>query len=180
MTTTAPEAQTQKHYPRSPKHQVPVVQEAIDRAIPKDSSGCVAAEAIKLFLPGMRRVAVDIQTISFTDPERGLRYHYLTPRKVADMIVDFDQGTLPESGWSFRLQNGQVTTAGTRGAKAKKERTPAQQAATERMRAKLAQQKLVARVGNGNVPEVVGGKAPPQVRGRFGKRREFGLRGYQR
>ena len=89
--------------PRGPKLYVPVTQEIIDSAVPRDSGYCMFAEAIKKCLPGITKVAVDLQTIRFSDPDKRKRYCYLTPRICQVALVNFDQGTKPEP-FIFRLR----------------------------------------------------------------------------
>jgi hypothetical protein len=173
-------------HPRAPRVPLVVTEEMIEDAIPRDSSHCVFAEAVKAAFPGALKVAVDLQTIRFTDPKRGLRYTYLTPRPVQIAIINFDQGVRPEP-FDIQLRNGQVTAAGANAGKWSKKTdkpaTPKQRAASEKaaarareQRSKLSKQTLVARE-RGSVPDKVGGKPPPMAPGR---RRAFGLRGLER
>ena len=82
--------------PKAPRFSLVVTDEMIEDAIPRDSSYCVFAEAVKAARPGAQKVAVDLQTIRFTDPKLGLRFTYLTPRPCQIAIINFDQGIRPE------------------------------------------------------------------------------------
>jgi hypothetical protein len=147
----------------SPKITVPVTEEIIASAIPRDSGHCMVADAVRAMRPDAIFVAVDIQTIRFT--EAGRRYVYLTPRTVIQALLDFDHGDKPEP-FTFRLRNAHVMQAGK-----KVPKTPAE---------------LKLNHSGGSAPPVrVGGQAPPTGplsnvgtnRGnRTGQRREFGLR----
>jgi len=108
-------------------------------------------------------VAVDIQTIRFTDLERGERYVYLTPRSGQEGIIGFDLGTHVEP-FEFRLRNAQVVKAGKRIDH------------VGRVRLRTAHGESSSRGGGSSVPVRVGGKAPP----RMAMRREFGIRGLSR
>lgn len=76
----------------APRPTVQVTRQIIEAAKRRDSSHCMIAEAIKLAVPNATSVAVDLQTIRWTDRERNLRYIYLTPRIGQINLVKFDQG----------------------------------------------------------------------------------------
>jgi hypothetical protein len=105
----------------------------IDRAVRRDSRSCFVAEAIKLAAPTMTNVAVDLQVIRLTDPEKRLRFHYLTPRVCQMALIDFDQGRVPKP-FGFTL-NKAIRITRSRGPN-RKDETPEQK--HER---KLAQRK---------------------------------------
>ena len=69
---------------------IKVTDEDIETAVPKDSGHCAIADAIARQIPGAQRVAVDLQTIRWSDDDN--RYTYLTPRKAQQFLVAFDQG----------------------------------------------------------------------------------------
>lgn len=69
---------------------VQILQDAIDRAIEKDSAHCIVAEALRQTLPNASHVAVDLQTVRWT--ENGWRHVALTPPHAQRIILDFDQG----------------------------------------------------------------------------------------
>lgn len=52
----------------TPRVMVDITKAIIDESIRNNSSHCMVAEAIRLAVPGARRVAVDIFTCRFTDP----------------------------------------------------------------------------------------------------------------
>lgn len=95
----------------SPRLRVELTSEGIEAAKQRDSSHCMIAEAVKAAFPGAAYVSVDLQTIRFSDPEKHLRYTYLTPRSAQIALVNFDQGREPEP-FAFRLSGGQVTRSG--------------------------------------------------------------------
>jgi hypothetical protein len=156
----------------APHIRIEVTPEIIAASTARDSSHCMIAEALRAAYPLARNVAVDLQTIRLTDPAKGLRYTYLTPRTGQIALVDFDQGRLPEP-FGMTLRGGQVTVAGYR-----RPRTPDQ---AEREKA-LRKARLVRPVNDGGertgVPEKMGGRTPP-LSG-FARRRAFGIRGLDR
>lgn len=87
---------TTKKKLNAPRLDIEVTAEDIDNAVRKSSSHCMVAEAIKRAMPHVRKVSVDLQWISFTDPSKGQRNHYLTPTPIALAIQDFDEGITPE------------------------------------------------------------------------------------
>src|SRR5688572_22178065 len=91
MANTADAPRAPSRTPRAPRVIVNVTQEMIDRSMVKDSSHCMIAETVRAAVPSAQYVAVDIQTIRFSDPKRRLRYTYLTPRIAQVPIVQFDQ-----------------------------------------------------------------------------------------
>ena len=76
----------------SPNFVIRVTQQIIDTAVPKDSNHCMVADAIKAALPEAASVTVDLQSVRFSDPSRGLRYVYLTPRIAQEALILFDEG----------------------------------------------------------------------------------------
>ena len=172
----------QKRRPRSPKISVNVTEEIIKESTLRDSSHCMIAEAVRAAYPDAQRVSVDLQTIRLSDPKKGLRYTYLTPRTGQVALIRFDQGELPEP-FTMQLRGGQVTTANPKknlGTDAQKKRFAETQAQREQRRAALDKARLVSTNGerDGTVIERVGGKTPPLST--FARRREFGLRGLNR
>jgi hypothetical protein len=73
------------------KYSIEVTKEDIDGATRSDSSHCVIADAIARSV-GHRRVHVDLQTITFSDPAKRQRLTYLTPEICQDHLLAFDQG----------------------------------------------------------------------------------------
>jgi hypothetical protein len=82
--------------PHSPHLTIEVGREEIEYSVRRDSSHCMIAETIKRKMPTARGVAVDLGTIRWTDPEKRLRYIYLTPRSAQIALIEFDRGILPE------------------------------------------------------------------------------------
>jgi hypothetical protein len=171
---------TEEHAPRV---NVIVSSEEIDFAIPRDSSHCMIAEAVRAAYPGAQYVTVDLQTIRFTDITKQRRYTYLTPRLAQLALIHFDQGVKPEP-FKFQLRTGQVTISGRQYERPSKKQTEKGRAASaaNAQKAKDSQQgnvklrqKLVAGTGGSNQsPEKIGGKTPPITS--FARRRTFGLR----
>lgn len=90
-----------------------ITQEIIDHAVRKDSTSCLIADALKATIPGSSRPLADLQTISVSIPERGLRYHWLTPRSGQKLLLDFDAGASIEPcvvglhlGWTTPIDKG--------------------------------------------------------------------------
>lgn len=137
-----------------------VDRETITAAARENSNACMVAETIKKAKPRLQYIAVDIQTVRATDPKKGERYIWLTPRSIQQKIIDFDKGKRVEP-FSFRLDDGQTIPSGRNPSWKKKTSTKAKlrKSATKRART--------------SVPVKVGGKAPPKA---IGSRRAFGLR----
>ena len=171
--------------PAAPAAEVTITPRMARAAEQKNSSHCAIAEAIKLLYPWATGIAVDLQTIRFSDPKKVLRYVYLTPRVAQQYIVDFDRGETT-AGLSFKLRRGHVMpmkrksaneAAGERTRYLEKKDTPEYKKASEniRLREKLRHSVLHDR-GRGphSLPDPFGGAPPPIAPGR---RREFGIRG---
>jgi hypothetical protein len=138
---------------------VNVTSELIEDAIQRDSGHCMIAEAIKHKLPEASAVSVDIQTIRYSLRGQRSRFFFLTPRKVQETIISFDQGDLIEP-FEFTLRQPH--------------RTPMNiSAPQEANKAGIATQ----RHGKKQPPLV---KETTSMRGwptvRIGRRRKFGLR----
>jgi hypothetical protein len=132
---------------------IEVPDEIVDRAIQRDSSHCVLADAIRAAIPGASRISVDLQTIRITLD--GQRFVWLTPRAAQEAIVDYDQGIRPTIK-RFRLKSPQVTSS----------KSP--ERAT-----------IIRGTGTGGSGEKrTGGRTPPKSG--YGTLREFGLRGLRR
>src|SRR5262245_57512785 len=86
----ATETKSRRHKRKtSPRGLVRVTDELIETALPKNSEHCMIADAVKIAFPGAKGVSVDLATIRFSDPEKGLRYIYLTPRIAQTALVEF-------------------------------------------------------------------------------------------
>src|SRR5262245_52377294 len=141
---------------RAPVVKIPVSKEAIETACRKNSSHCMIADAIKTAIPKAAFVSVDLQTIRWTDKDKGLRYTYLTPRAAQDALVRFDRGIQPPP---FLLTlRGAQTSSVTRSKK-----MPNGKRQTVR-RHKFGKRKLLA-VPHGQhvIPESIGGNRPPMA-----------------
>lgn len=159
---------------RAPRVNIQVTDELIESAIPRDSSHCMIADALGVAYPKAQYVSVDVQTIRFTDREKGLRFTYLTPRTCQLALLEFDLGKHPEP-FSFELRGGQVTMAGH------KHRPTPESSSGDRKKADLSDALKKAHLSkksvlsrDGVVPVRIGGKTPPRIP--FARRREFGLR----
>jgi len=134
---------------------IKVSQKHIDDAIPADSAHCMIADGIKESLPHVKHISVDIGSIRYSDPKKGLRYTFLTPRPAQWALVQYDQGVKPEP-FNFDLRGGQRTTMHPGDKK-----TGKQKAAH-----KLGRRRLVKRKPNAAQraeQEVVGGRPPPNL-----------------
>jgi hypothetical protein len=153
-----------KKTPRAPRLNVSVTAMDIETARPANSGHCMIAEAIKRAIGGdIKRVAVDLQTIRWSDPARGLRYTYLTPRPAVVNLVKWDQGVRVEP-FQFRLRGAQVTTMWKGGPGKQK---PVHNLGPKRLHSNQDEK------AKGKIPDVIGGRPPS----RLGMRREFGVRG---
>jgi hypothetical protein len=182
-----------KSYPAGPRVKVQVKKETITKAITADSSRCWIAEAIKEQVPTATHVAVDLATVRFTDPDKGLRYVYLTPYSAQLALLQFDEGT-PPAPFSFLLKNAHVTKSGTTlppvkvkadlevrdKLKARREREKASKRRAQRIERNAAlstsaQLLTTAHGTSSEIPRRVGGRRPPQLR----MLRQFGVRAFR-
>lgn len=176
----------------APAPRINVLPDLITSCERRNSSHCLVAEAISKHYEELGNpvtyVSVDLQTVRFTDPSTRLRYTYLTPRSVQMALIKFDQGHHTEP-FSFLLKSGQVTEAG-KGHTRKNGDTPKQQEALRNLRGTPGNSQRLTRSSSGEVPTILGGKTPPlgplpgSSKGGAGipvsKRRQFGLRGFDR
>jgi hypothetical protein len=160
--------------PLAPQVTLTLTGEILADAQRRDSSHCMWAEAVKAAVPHAEHVAVDLQTIRFTDPSRGLRYSYLTPRKAQVSLIRFDQGLETPVGLTVKLRDGQVTKARNY----EKVRRPKNTEMPDGHKTVLHTQRPSGEVGD--VPVVVGGTPPPMgplaSPSYRGKKRRYGLR----
>jgi hypothetical protein len=98
------------------KAQITVLRRHIDDAMLANSSHCAIAMAIAEAVPHARFIAVDLQTIRWTDPTKGVRYCFLTPAVAQhQVIIPFDQGKRDECvETTFRMKPAFVTRSGRR------------------------------------------------------------------
>jgi hypothetical protein len=158
---------TQLKRPRSPHVHVSVTREIMERSVRANSKVCMIAEAMKAAVPNATGISVDIQTCRMTDPRKGLRYIYLTPRIGQKALLDFDAGSYPEP-FEITLKDAHVVKANIRkGSKAESLlKTPA-------YRNRVPSTPTI-RDASSSRPTPVGGKPPPQMR----TRRRFGLKAF--
>ena len=142
---------------KAPRIIFDVTKELINDGVSRNSNHCMVAEGLKSGYPELKYVAVDIQTIRASDPEKRERYVWITPRSVQQMIVDFDRGRKPKP-FKVYLRDGQVIESGRTNDKGYKKK-------------KAALRK--SRGSRRSVPQKVGGKTPPKA---IGQRRAYGLR----
>jgi hypothetical protein len=160
--------------PRAPKLKGDVLQTHIDFARNKNSAHCMTAQSLQEKYPHLKLWSVDIQTIRASDPIKGLRYTWLTPRIVQGNILKWDGGQEVKP-FGFKLDGGHVTLMSGRkpGEKTKQPKSK------KKVRQALRKATLRQRRGGNSVPERVGGKEPP--RPTFSSnRREFGIRAWDR
>ncbi len=139
---------------------VQVTDELIASATPRNSSHCMIADAIQAAVPQAKQIAVDLATIRFTDPDKNMRYIFLTPRSAQTALLLFDQG-LPVDTFDFVLRTAaQVVRTG------KAYRTTGGR-----------KQEGIATTTNSKIPTRLGGQAPgTAVLSNRGNARGFGLR----
>ena len=147
---------------RTPTAWISVNRGHITDSVKRSSSHCMIADAIKKAVPEASHVSVDLQTVRWTDQERGERYTYLTPRSGQTALIKFDQGAEDILPFKFKLYAGQTTRSARR-----QQRTKTQQKRDKSQKARLRKS-----ASSGN-QEVVGGRTPP---GGALKRRTFGIR----
>lgn len=176
----------------SPRFVMDITQHIIDAAVPKDSGHCMVADALKAALPEATSISVDLQTIRFSDPARGLRYIYLTPPDAQEALIMFDEGHKPSP---FRCQVAraiQIVSMFRRNSYG------------TAVKVHDLGRKHIQPEGKHARPTVIGGKPPPvacertenksaagtenklavradggRLRGRPRRRREFGLRAFK-
>lgn len=113
---------------KSPAFKVVVKPEHIAEAVPKNSNHCMIADALEESYKGngkkkLKREAsyvhVDLQTIRFTDIDKGVRYTYLTPPRAQAALLAFDGGQKPKP-FSFILRDAvRIRETGWQGQRSK-------------------------------------------------------------
>jgi hypothetical protein len=174
--TNKPKEAARAKTPKAPRTIVHVTAETIQRSIDLDGRAkshiCAVAEAVKLAAPSARNVSVDIQTIRYSDPEKGLRYVYMTPRAAQLALIKFDQGEIPEP-FTFKFQSTNAQVCRIR-------RAPiALMGKAPSKIVKNIPSKAELRVSSGenssrSTVRKTGGQPPPQMR----TTRRFGLRAF--
>jgi hypothetical protein len=85
-----------------------ITAEIIKAACMANSRHCIIAEAIAAQLPNVRNISVDMMNIRWSDPEKGWRYIYMTPKPAQYALVDYDMG-LEIQPFSFQVRSGLAT-----------------------------------------------------------------------
>ena len=169
----------------SPRVNIAVTEEEINLATRQDSSHCMIADAVKAAVPDAVYIAVDLQTIRFSDTSTGLRYTYLTPRTAQIALCAFDEGHSDIQPFQFQLRDAHVTRSGGAASKRVKQDNEGH----TKPEKGLAQAHLMNKEGAPprSVPLRVGGQTPPRAALASGgprippaKRRSFGLRALER
>jgi hypothetical protein len=155
----------------APRPRIDVIQEDIDHAIPKNSGLCMVAQGVYRAVPSAIHVFIDLQTIRWTDRNKGLRYIYLTPRLVQIALYKWDWGIKPKP-FSFQLRGAQIVSAQITkiGPDGKKSQPRAHKLGRAKLSIAPNQSKKV-RVK----PDTIGGRAPKITRFAYNKR-VFGQR----
>jgi len=156
---------------RAPRLKIEVTKEEIERALRRKSGFCMIAEAIRRQVEGSAYVSVDLQTIRWTDPKRGLRYMYLTPRIAQEVLVRWDRGiAIPP--FTFRLAGAHIISMRKRKYKDSK----------SKLAHKLGKRRVVRppKKGTDSRSDTVGGQHPGLSRYHASrdKRRAFGVQLY--
>ena len=155
---------------KAPRPIIHVTEEIISNAIRKNSGACMIANAIRQQRPDASGVSVDLQTIRFSDPEKRLRYIWITPRVAVNALIRFDRG-LPIPPFSFHLRSAQIISMSKRDRIAK----------TERKAHRFGKRQVVVTKNDQNtglVGETIGGRAPPKAHASRTSQRIYGMRAY--
>lgn len=148
-----------------------VTDEIITNAIQRDSGHCIIADAIRA--AGGKRPMVDLQTIRWTDEEKGIRYVALTPAGAQRALLNWDKGIRPKHEFTIRIYPFQQVPSGKRSGKGQftKKVKPGKTYVRS-----TGEQK--GEVSMNRPPTVQGGSLPPlgALSNFAGKRRTFGLR----
>lgn len=138
-------------------YRIEITQAIIDKAVRENSAHCVVADAVHQQIPGASMVDVDTQLVRFSLKEYGERLMYLTPRTVAEYVINFDAGDNIEP-FSFTLQKPAAIVA---------------MKGSTRDRAQLPSKPTVSKATAGSPATRIGGTVPAP----FTRKRRFGLRG---
>lgn len=96
-----------------------VAKSHIDNGVERDSHRCMIADAIKEKCPRAQYILVDLQSIRFSDPDKGLRYTYLTPPTAQSALLRFDAGDKAIRPFDFRLTKPATREMGWQGQRSK-------------------------------------------------------------
>lgn len=86
-----------------------IEQENIDQAVKRDSHRCMIADAIQAQIGWAKYIIVDLQSVRFSDTERGKRLVYLTPPRAQQALLEFDRGRKPKP-FTMTLNKGFTRT----------------------------------------------------------------------
>lgn len=160
---------------------IEVTKDQIDFAIPRDSSHCMIADAVKSAVPLATHVSVDLQTIRFSRPDLRKRFTFLTPRIAQLALVNWDAGNKPDP-FHFYLRQPHTTNMSDKPFRAVISEEE-KKAKSESMKEHQQQRrKLQATLKPYNITGVEGGQTPPLQPSKddpkvpHTRRRRFGLR----
>jgi hypothetical protein len=130
-----------------PSGDIQVTAEIIKNACQMNNRRCMIADAIRRQIPGATSIAVDLMTIRYSIPERGLRYIFSTPRKAQIALMHFDRGRCPVP-FKFRLHSGHIVSM----------------LQDDKQRHNLGRRKATTKKlrNGGSETNTIGGKAPPK------------------
>jgi hypothetical protein len=151
-----------------PSGDIRVTADIINAACRMNNRRCMIADAIRRHVVGAQNIVVDLMTIRYSIPEKGLRYIFHTPRKAQFALMKFDAAR-PITPFKFRLHSGHIVSMRA------KDRS--------RLEHNLGKRKMTAKKhANGGTETVtVGGTAPPKFlppHPSHGGIRRFGLGGF--
>jgi hypothetical protein len=155
-----------KYY--APRPTIRITKKIIERATRNSSSHCMIADAIRQQVQGASRISVDLQTIRWSDEQKGLRYTYLTPHIGQDALVRFDRGMkIPE--FQFTLRGAHITSMLKGG---RKKQVPRHKLGRRRIKGASRHHRPLGAM------DTIGGKSPPKSPLHGHTRRKYGLRAY--
>lgn len=76
----------------SPRLTIQITPDRWAKAKQANSAACLISDAARDAYPHLRQWSTDMATIRATDPEKGVRYHWVTPQSAQDLLLAFDQG----------------------------------------------------------------------------------------
>jgi hypothetical protein len=161
------------------RHKIEVTAENIQDACKADSRHCMIADAIAQQLPGVRSISVDMMTIRWSDPAKGWRYIYLTPKPAQKALIDYDMGE-QIAPFNFQVRSGHAVPMILGSGKSRKR---AHQVTKSKI-LKVTDKTIVQSVGR-DAPPMWPGKNIQKSKGRprewhpsHNSLREFGMRGF--
>lgn len=99
--------------PPAPALKVRVREEHVKTACRRDSHHCMIADALRDAVPEAKYIMVDLQSVRWSDLERGYRFVYFTPPLAQEALIRFDQGKAV-APFRFALRNGITRLVGWR------------------------------------------------------------------